>query len=187
VMTKFLMLGMPLADVIHASTLGAAETIGWQDTIGTVLGGKGCCEWHALVAAAAAAAAAASAGATARRGHRCKARREIVLPSQVHWGSVAQRTLQSSHSLPSTVCWRMCMGSSATARTGPHYLYCIALWHTLSYHALTRLFCLSVFGAGSAWSARRFGRVASAASPPSKPSFRTRNLPRGSDAGAQFI
>lgn len=35
VMTKFLMLGMPLADVIHASTLGAAETIGWEDTIGT--------------------------------------------------------------------------------------------------------------------------------------------------------
>ena len=34
VMTKFLMLGMPLADVIHAATLGAAETIGWQDTIG---------------------------------------------------------------------------------------------------------------------------------------------------------
>jgi dihydroorotase len=36
VMTKFLMLGMPLADVIHASTLGAAKTIGWQDTIGTL-------------------------------------------------------------------------------------------------------------------------------------------------------
>jgi dihydroorotase len=36
VMTKFLMLGMPLANVIHASTLGAAETIGWGDTIGTL-------------------------------------------------------------------------------------------------------------------------------------------------------
>ena len=36
VMTKFLMLGMPLPDVIHAATLGAAETIGWQDEIGTL-------------------------------------------------------------------------------------------------------------------------------------------------------
>jgi len=35
-MTKFLMLGMPLPDVVHAATLGAAETIGWQDEIGTL-------------------------------------------------------------------------------------------------------------------------------------------------------
>ena len=35
-MTKFLMLGMPLPDVVYAATLGAAETIGWQDEIGTL-------------------------------------------------------------------------------------------------------------------------------------------------------
>ena len=35
-MTKFLMLGMPLVDVIQASTEAAAASVGWADRIGTL-------------------------------------------------------------------------------------------------------------------------------------------------------
>ena len=35
VMSKFLHLGMPLVDVIRASTIRPAQTIGWDDRIGT--------------------------------------------------------------------------------------------------------------------------------------------------------
>ena len=36
VMTKFLMLGMPLLEVIRASTIGAAETVGYAEHVGTL-------------------------------------------------------------------------------------------------------------------------------------------------------
>ena len=35
-MTKFLMLGMPLVDVIQASTEAAAASVGWADRVGTL-------------------------------------------------------------------------------------------------------------------------------------------------------
>ncbi|HEU5315378.1 MAG TPA: amidohydrolase/deacetylase family metallohydrolase [Chloroflexota bacterium] len=40
VMSKFLHLGMPLEDVIRASTIRPAETIGWADRIGSLAPGK---------------------------------------------------------------------------------------------------------------------------------------------------
>ena len=40
VMSKFLHLGMPLADVIRASTVRPAQAIGWDDRIGSLEVGR---------------------------------------------------------------------------------------------------------------------------------------------------
>ena len=40
VMSKFLHLGMPLADVVRASTLRPAQAIGWEDRIGSLAVGR---------------------------------------------------------------------------------------------------------------------------------------------------